>query len=136
MNKNNTQIKCDICHQDFQLTPDLLLEKDVTLHKEGLDPHPVKLTILTCPLCGKEYPVIMDDENTLPILEKLRAVMAKQVKGAKKGYPIDHKLGQKRQSLNWKLDFKRQKLAEKYYESFYQLEDGTWIQLDYRYHAR
>lgn len=138
MVNNNVQhtIKCDLCHKEFRLTRDVLKEEQVTLIKEGLEPHEVLLTYLYCPICGKRYPVIMDDERTLPILEKMRRILAKQVKLAKAGKPANPELAQKRQKLNWKLDFARQKLAEKYNESFYQLEDGTMEQLDYRYHAR
>ena len=129
-------IKCDLCRREFQLTKEVLKEEQVTLNKEGLEPHEVHLTYLYCPLCGKRYPVIMDDESTLPLLEKLRSVMAKQFKQVKRGFNPNPQLEKKRRELNRKLDFKRQKLAEKYNQSLYQLEDGTWEQLDYRYHAR
>lgn len=101
-------IKCDLCHGKFRLTKDVLKEEQVTLHQEGLDPHEVRLTYLYCPLCGKRYPVIMDDETTLPLLEKLRKVLAKQVKLARKGAPKSAELERKHKDLNWKLDFRRQ----------------------------
>lgn len=129
-------IKCDLCDREFRLTKDVLKEEQVTLQKEDMKPHEVTLTSLTCPFCGKRYPVIVDDETTLPLLKKLQTVLGKQVKQAKKGYNPSPELDRKRQQLNWKLDFKRQKLAEKYNGSFYQLEDGIMEQLDYRYHAR
>lgn len=136
---NNTPVhtvKCDLCGREFRLTKDVLKEEQVTLQKEGMKPHDVTATFLTCPICGKRYPVIVDDETTLPLLEKLQKVLLKQVKQTKRGFKPSPELAKKRQQLNWKLDFKRQKLAEKYNESFYQLEDGTLEQLDYRYHAR
>lgn len=129
-------VKCDLCHRDFNLTKDVVKEEQVTLHQEGLEPHEVRLSYLYCPLCGKRYPVIMDDETTLPLLEKLRNVMAKQVKQARNGFPQNPQLEKKRKELNRKLDFRRQKLAEKYNGSIYQLENGLMEQLDYRYHAR
>lgn len=129
-------IECDLCHGEFPLTRDIVKEEQVTLEKFGEEPHEVTLTWLSCPRCGKRYPVIMDDETTLPLLEKLRKVLAKQFKQAKNGFPQNPQLEKKRRELNRKLDFKRQKLAEKYNKSFYQLEDGTLEQLDYRYHAR
>lgn len=129
-------IKCDLCHREFHLTKDVLKEEQVTLYQEGLDPHEVHLTYLYCPICGKRYPVIMDDKNTLPLLEKLRNVMAKQVKQVKRGFNPNTQLEKKCKELNRKLDFKRQKLAEKYNGSIYQLENGLMEQLDYRYHAR
>lgn len=134
--KTEHTIKCDLCHREFQLTKEALKEEQVTLNQEGLEPHEVRLTYLYCPLCGKRYPVIMDDESTLPLLEKLRSVTAKQFKQTKKGFNPNPQLEKKRRELNRKLDFKRQKLAEKYNQSLYQLEDGTWEQLEYRYHAR
>ena len=129
-------IKCDLCHGEFRLTREVLKEERVTLHKEGLEPHEVLLTNLRCPLCGKAYPVIMDDEGTLPLLGKLRNILGKQAKLTRKGVPKIAELEKKRQNLNWKLDFRRRKLAEKYNGSRYQLENGLWEQLDYRYHAR
>lgn len=137
VNKNTEHtIKCDLCHGEFHLAREVLKEEQVTLHQEGLEPHEVRLTYLYCPLCGKRYPVIMDDESTLPLLEKLRSVMAKQFKQVKKGFNPNPQLEKKRRELNRRLDFKRQKLAEKYKGSTYQLENGLMEQLDYRYHAR
>ena len=78
----------------------------------------------------------MDDETTLPLLDKLQVILSKQVKQVKRGFNPSPELARKKQQLNWKLDFKRQKLAEKYNGSFYQLEDGTQVQLDYRYRTR
>ena len=129
-------VKCDLCQKEFRITPESVKEEQVTLHMEGLDPHEVCLTYLYCPLCGKRYPVIMDDESTLPLLEKLRWVMAKQAKQAKGGFLPNPKLERKRKELYRKLDFRRRKLAEKYNGSFYQLENGLMEQLEYRYHAR
>lgn len=135
-NKTEHTIKCDLCGREFRLNKSVLKEEQVTLQKDDMKPHEVTVTFLTCPLCGKRYPVIMDDETTLPMLQKLQTVLVKQVKQVKKGYNPSPELARKKQQLNWKLDFKRQKLAEKYNGSFYQLEDGTIEQLDYRYHAR
>lgn len=134
--KPNPMIVCDLCGRSFKLNPNILGEREILLHKESQEPHTVTLTSLTCPICGKEYPVVMDDETTLPILERMRSIMHKQVRQAKKGFPPNAKLAEKRRQLNWKLDFKRQKLVEKYNGSFYQLEDGTMVQLDYRYRSR
>ena len=134
--KPNTNIKCDICGREFVLNRNVLIEQEITLQKEDLKPHKVRVTFLTCPCCGKEYPVIVDDETTLPLLDKLQVVLAKQVKQVKRGFTPSPELARKKQQLNWKLDFKRQKLAEKYNGSFYQLEDGTLVQLDYRYRTR
>ena len=134
--KPNTNIKCDICGREFVLNRNVLIEQEITLQKEDLKPHKVRVTFLTCPCCGKEYPVIVDDETTLPLLDKLQVVLAKQVKQVKRGFNPSPELARKKQQLNWKLDFKRQQLAEKYNGSFYQLEDGTLVQLDYRYRTR
>ena len=134
--KTEHTIKCDLCRKEFQLTKDVLKEEQVTLYKGGLGPHEVRLTFLYCPLCGKCYPVIMDDESTLPLLDKLQKVTAKQFKQVKRGFSPNPQLEKKRRELNRKLDFKRHQLAEKYIGSTYQLENGLMEQLDYRYHAR
>lgn len=135
MEKTNL-IVCDICKKEFKVTRNCLEDKIITLYKDGLDPHEVTITILTCPHCGKCYPVVMDDETTLPILERVRKVTLKKVKQIRMGFNPKPELEAKCRELNRKLDFKRQKLAEKYNGSFYQLEDGTTVQLDYRYHVR
>lgn len=134
--KETNAIVCDICNKEFRATKDNLEDKHIILTKEGLDPHEVILTVLTCPHCGKSYPVIMDDETTLPMLERVRNIALKRVKQMRKGFNPKPEIEAKYNELSRKLDFKRQKLAEKYNESFYQLEDGTMVQLDYRYHVR
>ena len=101
VNKLQHTIKCDLCHGEFRLNKDSVKEEQVTLLKEGSEPHPVVLTYLNCPLCGKRYPVIMDDAKTLPILAKMRRVVAKQVKLAKAGKPASPELAKKRSS--WAL---------------------------------
>lgn len=135
---NNTTV-CDLCKRQFNVTKDSLREETVVLHKvlgEGIETaHEVKLTFLICPSCGKHYPVIMDDETTLPLLAELRETLRRCMKFARKGNPIPSKLQEKYTKLNRKLDFKRQKLAEKFNGALYQSEGDT-IQLDYRYHAR
>ena len=132
--KPDTHIECDLCKGHFNLTRDLLKEVSVILEKEGFAPHEVVLTFLECPICGKRYIVIMDDAKTLALAEKLRNITLRQYRAAKLGKPSS-KLEEKYRDAKWKLNFNRQKLAEKYYGSFYQLE-GTTEQLDYRYHAR
>lgn len=135
VNPNEHTIKCDLCGREFRLTKEVLADHEVTLNKEGLEPHEVTLTLLTCPICGKSYPVIMDDAKTKPILEKMRAVLAKKLKLQRAGKPSP-KLEEKYRQLNWKLDFNRRKLAEKYNGSLYQLENGFVEMLDYRYRTR
>lgn len=136
VSKNEHKTICDLCHKEIPLTKEVLKEEQVTLEQEGMEPHEVLLTNLHCPHCGKRYPVIMDDESTLPLLTKLRVLLAKQIKQHQRGFSLDAKNAKKKQELNRKLDFRRQKLAMKYNKSFYQLEDGTREQLEYRYHAR
>ena len=127
-------IKCDLCQGNFQLAKEHVKEVQVTLNKEGLAPHEATLTVLECPLCGKQYIVVLDDEKTLALAVKLRTIAAKQIKFQKLGKPSSI-LDKKYRDLEWKLSFNRQKLAEKYYGSLYQLGD-TLEQLDYRYQAR
>ena len=132
MPDNNTV--CDICHYQFQVSRDNLKEENVTLEKDGLA-HDVVLTYLRCPSCGKRYPVIMDNAETLPLLHELRDCMMRRMKFYGNHKPVPQKLQEKYTKLNRKLDFRRQQLAEKFNGALYQSEGDT-IQLDYRYHAR
>lgn len=133
VNTNHT-IKCDLCHGEFRLERHHLKEVQVTLNKEGFAAHEATLTFLECPKCGKRYIVVLDDEKTLALAEKLRSIATKQFKLAKMGKP-SAELEKKYKNAEWKLGFARQKLAEKYYGSLYQLGD-TLEQLDYRYRTR
>lgn len=135
VNNNKHIIECDLCHGEFTLTPDLLKDEQVTLEKEGLSPHEVTITFLLCPHCGKRYVVIVDDAKTLVLRDKLINIRSKINKLARMG-KTSAEYAKKFKDANWKLDFYRRKLAEKYYLSFYQLEDGTKEQLDFRYQAR
>lgn len=126
-------VTCDICHREFSLTKGCLTENKVTLEKRGLEPKEVVLTTLKCPCCGKEYPVVMDDENTLSMLQDLKELYAKSMKYRSKNKEIPERLRNKQQRLTQKLGFNRRKLAEKYNKSYYQLEDGSRTQLDYCY---
>ena len=134
--KETNVIVCDLCGKEFRATKDSLKDSTLILSKPGVESHEVNLTELICPCCGKSYPVIMDDETTLPLLERVRKLTLKRVKQAQKGFSVKPELEAKYKELNHRLDFKRQKLAEKYNGFFYQLEDGTTVQLDYRYHVR
>lgn len=133
-NTINTSIDCDLCHAQFNLTPGCVKEESVVLEKGSIS-HKVTITYLLCPVCGKRYPVIVDDESTLEVLSELRECMGRRVKCMKKQRNIPKKLDQKYTNLSKKLDFKRQKLAEKFNGATYQ-SDGDTIQLDYRYHVR
>lgn len=133
INTNHT-IKCDLCKGEFHLARNHVKEVQVTLNKEGFAPHDVTLTFLECPICGKRYIVIMDDEKTSALATKLRTIAAKQQKLTRLGKPSAN-LEKKYKDAEWKLGFNRQKLAEKYFGSTYQLE-GVLEQLDYRYRAR
>ena len=53
LKKPNTAVKCDICGHEFTLTKKSLEERKLTLQKEGLKPHEVQVTFLTCPRCVK-----------------------------------------------------------------------------------
>ena len=125
---------CDICNATFAVNKNSVREERLTLEKDDCS-HDVVLTYLYCPNCGKRYPVIMDDETTLPVIEELQGIMLRRVKFAKRGMLIPQKLNDKYKRLNRKLDFKRNKLAEKLNGSFYQTAEGK-EQLEYRYHAR
>ena len=134
----NPTIRCDLCKKEFSLGRESLIEKKVNLYSDfemKSKPHEVLMTSLFCPHCGKNYPVIIDNEESLPILGELKETMARRLKFASKGKPIPSKLNEKYKKLTRKLGIKRQKVAEIYNGSFYQGEDGK-EQLDYRYHVR
>ena len=132
----NTKVTCDICKKEFQLLKSYVKEQRVTLENDKRAYHKdVILTFLMCPHCGKEYPVVMDDEETLGIVGKVKELFSKRMSYVTKQKPIPDKLDQKYYAAKRKLTFKRHELAEKFSGSFYQSEDGKQ-QLDYRYHER
>ena len=132
--KSAVTVKCDICHREFNLTKNSVEEKSVLLEKEGLEPKPVTLTIVTCACCGKCYPVLLDDDETLALVESLKKLVLKEHKAQAKGITTPVKQLRKQRTLKCKLTFKRQQLAEKFNGSFYQTEDGK-EQLEYHYHV-
>lgn len=131
----NNMVSCDLCKASFALTKDALTEQEVVLRRDGYPDHPVQLTSLTCPHCGKSYPVVVDDETTLPLLQETREVYIKTLRYQQQGRTVPEKMRQKSLKLQRKLSFHRHQLAEKFNGSFYQTEDGKQ-QLEYRYHER
>lgn len=134
MRNLNTKIVCDICKAEYNISKDTLREEKVTLEKDGISTE-ATITILQCPRCGKTYPVIVDTCKSLTLLEKVREIYCKRAKYLSKHKPIPTRLDERYRTLNKKLDFQRQQIAEKFNGAIYQL-DGDKIQLDYRYHAR
>lgn len=132
--KPSTKIFCDICKGEFNVSKETLREEKVSLEKDGTLTDAV-ITFLQCPACGKIYPVIVDTCKSLTLLEKAREAYCKRVKYLHKHKPIPARLDERYKTLNQKLDFQRQQIAEKFNGAIYQL-DGDKIQLDYRYHAR
>lgn len=136
----NGEFTCRLCHTSIPLSKfnlkEVLEEFNLDLIEGPEKTHLVKATFVTCLRCGKTYPVVVDDETTLPILEESVRVETQLQKYKAQGRPIPEKLRSKHRRLHNKLDFKRQQLALKYGQSFYQLEDGTLIQLDYCYQAQ
>lgn len=136
--KVDNRVVCALCKTSITLRRDKLKEDRVTLEKEcngSKIQHDVVLTQLMCPNCGKSYVVLVDDEDTLDILSELKGYAIKRMKYFVNQKPVPKKLQQKYSQLDRKLDFKRQKLAEKFDGALYQIEGDT-IQLDYRHHAR
>lgn len=134
MDFKDCMIECDICHSEFTVTPDTLREETVTLMQDGKEAVCI-LTFLRCPICGKSYPVLLDDTETEKMAQELRACLARRMKYASKHKPIPDKLQNKLARLTKKLDFNRQRLAEKMSGAVYQFEGDT-IQLDYCYRAQ
>lgn len=135
---NNT-VKCDLCHRTFAVTSSSLEEKKVTLMKEPKEftiVHDVIITVLTCPCCGKSYPVTMDDNYTQELLEHSKDLYQRRMKWIAQGKAVPSKLQEKFDKARIKLGISRQKLAKEYNGSFYQLKDGTVEQLDFRYRER
>ena len=130
----NTRVTCDLCKSEFTLTANRLKEEDIVLEKDGSQ-YPVKMTSLICPNCGKHYPVVIDDDATLPILSDVRACAVKRLRYLRKNKVVPVKLADKYRALNVKLGSKRRALAQELDGSFYQTEDGK-EQLDYRYHEQ
>ena len=133
MNADN-KIECDICHSNFNLNKDTVKETSIVITESGVD-YPVVMTCLCCPVCGKQYPVIIDDEKTLKLRDKLNSCLKKKMKFYGSHTPVPKKIQDKCKELNKKLDLKRYELAKRFDGAFYQFEGDT-IQLDYRYHAR
>lgn len=134
MKSPDTNVRCDLCKRVFNLAKELIHEKNITLEKDGLT-HDVVMTVLSCPCCGKSYPVIMDDSKTIPIRDELNKVVSACFRFAKMGKQIPPRLVNKRARLTKTLDINRRKLADRYKGAFYQTEAGK-EQLEYRYHTR
>ena len=135
-NLPSNQIYCDICYGKFSITRETLREEKVMLHKEETaQTHEVTMTFIQCPLCGKRYVALMDDEETLSVLAELRECFRRRLKFVSKSKPVPEKLEHKYKKLSHKLDLKRHKLAERFNGSFYQTDEGK-EQLDYRYRVR
>lgn len=142
-------IRCDLCHKQLTVTASSLEEKDLTLMKSDEQvseelaktgsakaTHAVRVTFLTCPHCGKQYPVVLDDAQTLELLEISRDLYQRRMRWVTRGKAVPDNLQKKFEKARLKLSISRQKLAEEYGQSFYQLEDGTVVQLEYRYRER
>ena len=131
----DNMVSCDLCKASFAVTRDALTEQDIVLEREGFPGHPAQMTVLTCPHCGKSYPVIVDDETTVELVKEMRQLYAKVLKYHSKKQSIPTRLNQRLIKTQRKLSFRRRVLAAKFNGSFYQTEDGKQ-QLEYRYHER
>lgn len=133
----NNRVVCDICGREFGLNKSNLNTVQANLYL-GNDTwsDPVEITFLTCPCCGKQYPVIVDDSETTALMEDYKELYKKRQKWLNMKKPVPQKLQAKYKALQKKISFNRMQIAEKYSNASYQLEDGTFIQLDYRYHER
>lgn len=132
----STLVRCDICHKDFILVKECLTESKVVLNKEELDPKEVVLTALECPCCGKTYPIMLDNEETLAIVKQLTSMYQRNSMLCAKGRKVPAKLVEKYKQLERKLGFKRSQLAQKYNKSVYQSPEGETLQLEFRHHGR
>lgn len=128
------KIVCDICSGEFSLAREHVKEEEVVFTKGDIQ-STVKMTSLTCPLCGKRYPVVIDTSESLATLEQLRQILQKRMRYSQKGASIPKKLEQKYQSISRKLNVQRYNIADTFNGSFYQVGDVK-EQLDYRYRVR
>ena len=133
-NDLNTNVVCQICHRSFKISKGDIEEQTVVLEKEGLLPCVATLTILHCPMCGKQSIVMVDTVETRDLAQQLTSLYTKRINLQQKGYKVHSKLDQKYAQLERKLNYKRNCFAVKYNGSFYQTEDGK-EQLDYHYHG-
>lgn len=139
MKPTNNTVTCDLCHKQFAVTASALEEKELYLVKEDPDRtviYKCLVTFLTCPYCGKQYPVVLDDAETLGLLEISKDLYQRRMKWVQRGKAVPMKLQEKFEKARRKLGISRQKLAQEYNGSFYQLEDGTIEQLEFCYRER
>lgn len=128
------KIRCDICNREFDLSPSYIDEKDLVVEK-NLAEIPVTVTFLTCPHCNKQYPVIVDNEESKRLLEEQTQLYKKQLMFRKFKKSIPKKLADKYSKTVTALRSERHKIQEDLDGSFYQTDEGK-EQLDYRYHVR
>ena len=138
----NNIVRCDLCHKQFAVTASALEEKELNLIRSTIDEpvtflnHRCLVTFLTCPHCGKQYPVVLDDAESLELLEISKDLYQRRMKWITRGKSVPSKLQDKFEKARIKLGISRQNLAKEYGQSYYQLEDGTMQQLEYRYRER
>lgn len=127
--------RCDLCHTPVAVAGNIS-EKTVhatfLLNDKGRD---ITMTVLTCPCCGKESIVQVDDQFTKEVLSEAKELYLKRAKFFAMNKLVPMKLAYRIGKIDSKLSCMRADLAKQLDGALYQIE-GEIHQLDYRYHAR
>ena len=127
--------RCDLCHAMVEVSGNIsekVVHATFLLNEKGRD---ITMTVLTCPRCGKESIVQVDDQFTKEVLSEAQELYLKRAKFFAMTKPIPMKLAYKIGKVESRLSCMRAELAKQLDGALYQIE-GEIHQLDYRYHAR
>ena len=95
------ETKCDICKRWFNVTTDKLkMETATVIDKTGSNR--LQITSVTCPLCGKTYPVVVDDAETIKLRLEVESLLRKRLKYVQEHHPVPFRLAAKIGKLNGK----------------------------------
>lgn len=112
---NRLKTKCGICKREFSALPG-------DFHKETAvfdDGETLVITWVTCPHCGLEYVVALDNDRTGILQDKLCYIASKVFKQERRYNKVPTKLLDKYHKLDQALDKVRDDLIDKYNLSFY-----------------
>lgn len=112
---NRLKTTCSICKKEFSALPG-------DFHKETAvfdDGETLVITWATCPNCGLEYVVALDNDSTETLQSEVCNLAAKAFKHERRYNKAPTKLLDKYHKLDHKLDKMRDDLIDKYNLSFY-----------------
>ena len=128
-------VRCDLCKVEVPVNTGNLHEKDVWVEHDLYVKELVTLTFMSCPVCGRDTIVQVDNSETKALLSEVKSLYIRCSKFTAMNKPVPAKLACKKDKADTKLSRARANLAQRLDGALYQLEGDT-IQLDYRYHAR